>query len=465
MQILIFLAGLILGGGLAWYIASVTLRARRAYEIGELKTQTQIAESKMNSLQTQLAEEQNEINLLRKALDQEEEFKTVEVTRLEELMKSFENEKVIFEKAKEDLINTFKALSDDALKSNNQAFLELAKGSLENVLKEAKGELGEKKESLKGLVGPLEKTLKQLETHVLEVENKREKDGGRLEEQIRSLLESQQMLQKETGSLASALRVPLVRGQWGEMTLKRVVELSGMSEHCDYVEQVSVRSEEGVFRPDMIIYLPSNKQVVIDSKVSLDGYLDSVEAVGDGNKLEAMVRHARQLRKHMELLSSKSYWSQFPNAPEFVVMFIPGEHFVSAAVANDKTLIEDGILNRVIIATPTTLIALLRAISYGWRQEQLAKNAQAIAEIGKQVYERFLAFLAHLTKMRTSLEQSVFNFNRTIGSLEGRVLPSLRKFKELGVTGADDIPTIEPIEQMPRALETKEVAEELNSDA
>src|SRR3989338_3276770 len=360
MQILIFLAGLILGGGLAWYIASVTLRARRAYEIGELKTQTQIAESKMNSLQTQLAEEQNEINLLRKALDQEKEFKTVAVTRLEELMKSFE---------------------------------------------------------------------------------------------------------KETGSLASALRVPLVRGQWGEMTLKRVVELSGMSEHCDYVEQVSVRSEEGVFRPDMIIYLPSNKQVVIDSKVSLDGYLDSVEAVGDRNKLEAMVRHARQLRKHMELLSSKSYWSQFPNAPEFVVMFIPGEHFVSAAVANDKTLIEDGILNRVIIATPTTLIALLRAISYGWRQEQLAKNAQAIAEIGKQVYERFLAFLAHLTKMRTSLEQSVFNFNRTIGSLEGRVLPSLRKFKELGVTGADDIPTIEPIEQMPRALETKEVAEELNSDA
>ena len=252
-----------------------------------------------------------------------------------------------------------------------------------------------------------------------------------------------------------------MRGQWGQLSLKRVVELAGMTEYCDYNEQVSVKVEESRLMPDMVVNLPNGKQVVVDSKVSLDASMDYIEATEEVTRKAALIKHAQQIRKHMNDLSSKSYWSQFPQAPEFVVMFIPGEPFVSAAVENDPSLIEDGVSNRVIIVTPTTLIALLRAVAYGWRQEQVAKNSQAIADLGKQLYERFSTFLGHLSKTRNSLEQSVFNFNRTVSSLEGRVMPSLRKFRELGATGDDELTSLEPIEQTPRQVEkTPDVKEQ-----
>lgn len=386
-------------------------------------------------------------------LSKQLEAKSVAAARLEEALKNSQEQKKIFEAAEESFKTTFAALSGEALKSNNQAFLDLAKKSLEVTLQNAKGEISEKTSEIKKTVAPLEDALKRYEQQVQSLEKSRAAAYGSLENQIQSLIQTQQLLQKETGNLVSALRTPHIRGQWGQISLKRVVELAGMTEHCDYAEEVSVKVEEGRLRPDMIVHLPNGKQVVVDSKVSLHAYMDYIEATEETTRKAALLKHAQQIRKHMNDLSSKNYWTQFPQAPEFVVMFIPGEPFVSAAVENDPALIEDGVSGRVIVATPTTLIALLRAIAYGWRQEQVAKNSQAIADLGKQLYERFATFLGHLSKTRNSLEQSIFNFNRTVSSLEGRVMPSLRKFKDLGATGAEDLPPLEPIEQTPRQID------------
>ncbi len=389
-------------------------------------------------------------------VSKDREAKNSELIRLQESFKNLQEQQKTLEKAEEAFKTTFAALSGEALKSNNQAFLDLAKKSLDVVLQGAKGEISEKTSQIKSIVSPLEETLKRYENQIHQLEKSRANAYGSLEAQIQSLIQTQQLLQKETGNLVSALRTPHIRGQWGQISLKRVVELAGMTEHCDYAEEVSVKAEEGRLRPDMIVHLPNGKQVVADSKVSLHAYMDYIEATEEASRKAALVKHAQQIRKHMNDLASKAYWNQFPHAPEFVVMFIPGEPFVSAAVENDPALIEDGVANRVIIATPTTLIALLRAIAYGWRQEQVAKNSQIIADLGKQLYERFSTFLSHLSKTRNSLEQSVFNFNRTVSSLEGRILPSLRKFKDLGATGADDVSSIDPIEQNPRQIEAPE---------
>jgi len=353
------------------------------------------------------------------------------------------------EKAQEQLATTFRALSGDSLKSNNQAFIELAKESLESVLNKASGRLGEKEESIKNIVGSLDDALRRYEQQVKELESKRSSDYGSLENQIKSLLTANQQLQRETGNLVSALRRPEVRGRWGEVTLKRVVELSGMSEHCDFTEQVSVDTDSGRVRPDMIVHLPAGREIVIDSKVSLDAYMDAISVDNQDSNKELIIKHSQQVRKHMKQLSSKTYWDQFNNAPEFVVMFIPGESFLSAALSADHSLIEDGMESRVIIATPTTLIALLRAVAVGWRQEQIAKHAQEIASLGKEIYDRFYPFLQHINKTGESLSQATESFNRMIMSLERRVMVSVKKFKELGATSDKELPEINPVEQVP----------------
>ena len=410
-------------------------------------------------LRSQVAEKEKNLQDLRGNLSNTEQARAVAETRLQEAVKNADEQKKLLDHAHEKLTTTFQALSGESLKSNNRAFLELAKESLGVVLSEARGEIDKKEEAIKNIVRPLEDALKRYETQIGKIEEIRITAYSNMEAQIRSLISTEQLLQKETGNLVTALRRPEVRGRWGEITLKRVVELAGMSDHCDYSEQVSVNTEDGRLIPDMIIHLPNDRDIVVDSKVSLDAYLDAVSCKSEDERNALISKHSQQVRKHMKALSGKSYWDQFPKAPEFVVMFMPGESFLSAALDNDRSIVEDGMESKVIIATPTTLIALLRAVAFGWRQEHIAKHAKEIAALGKEVYDRFQPFIEHVNKVGSSLAQSVVSFNRMVMSLERRVMVSVRKFKELGAAGDKDLPDIEQIEQTPMKSSTTDSAE------
>jgi DNA recombination protein RmuC len=372
--------------------------------------------------------------------------------RAQEANTRLEEQKEGLTKAREELTQAFSALAGEALKSNNQAFLDLAKSTFATLHTEAKGDLTQRQQAIENLIKPLNDSLKRYEDQVGNMEKARQSAYGGLDQHLKTLAQAHERLQQETGNLVKALRAPQVRGQWGEITLKRVAELSGMVEHCDFREQETVEGEAGRLRPDMIIQLPAGRQIVVDAKAVLAAYLEAVEAQDDGVRQERLRQHAAQVRARMEQLSAKAYWSQFQQAPEFVVLFLPGEQFLGAALEQDHTLIEDGFEKRVVIATPTTLIALLRAVAYGWRQEQLAENAQAISALGKDLFERMAVLAEHLADVGGALNKGVTAYNKAIGSLEARVLPSARKFKDLGIGSEKDIPKLEALEQAPRPV-------------
>lgn len=353
-------------------------------------------------------------------------------------------------KAKDQLADTFKALAADALRGNNETFIGQATQVFKTVKTEAEGNLAQRQEAIEGLIKPLNDALQRYETQIANMERARQSAYGGLDQHLKMLAQAHERLQQETGNLVKALRAPQVRGQWGEITLKRVAELAGMVEHCDFREQETVEGEAGRLRPDMIIQLPAGRQIVVDAKAVLAAYLEAVEAQDDGVRQERLRQHAAQVRARMEQLSAKAYWNQFQRAPEFVVLFLPGEQFLGAALEQDHTLIEDGFEKRVVIATPTTLIALLRAVAYGWRQEQLAENAQVISALGKDLFERMAVLAEHLSDVGSALGKGVTAYNKAIGSLEARVLPSARRFKDLGIGSEKDIPKLESIEQAPR---------------
>jgi len=370
--------------------------------------------------------------------------------RAQEAQARFEEQKRELAKAREELTQAFAALAGEALKSNNQAFLDLAKAAFATLQAEAKGDLEQRRQAVETLIKPLNDALKRYEDHVAEMEKSRQSAYGGLDAHLKSLAEAQERLQRETGNLVKALRAPQIRGQWGEITLKRVAELSGMVEHCDFFEQETVEGETGRLRPDMIIQLPAGRQIVVDAKAVLSAYLEAVDAQDDAVRLERFRQHAAQVRERLVQLSAKAYWSQFPQAPEFVVLFLPGEQFMGAALEHDRTLIEDGFEKRVVIATPTTLVALLRAVAYGWRQEQLAENAQAISALGKDLFERMAVLAEHLGDVGSALSKGVTAYNKAVGSMEARVLPAARKFRDLGIGSEKDIPKLEAVEQAPR---------------
>jgi DNA recombination protein RmuC len=361
-----------------------------------------------------------------------------------------EEEKLLLAQARHELAEAFQALSGEALKQNNEAFLALAKTTFHTLHAEAKGDLAQRQQAIDDLVKPLSESLHRYDEQLRQLEQSRQAAYGGLDQHLKLLAETQQRLQQETGNLVNALRAPAVRGRWGEITLRRVAELAGMTAHCDFFEQESVTSDDGRLRPDMVVQLPGGRQIIVDAKTVLSGYLDAYEALDDERRLEGLRRHAAQVRIRINELSLKAYWTQFVQAPEFVVLFLPGEQFLGAALEHDNRLIEEGFAQGVVLATPTTLMALLRAVAYGWRQERLAAHAEEAGRLGKDLYERMAILAEHVNDVGQSLGKSVLAYNKAVGSLETRILPAARRFKELGVSSEKEIAPLEPIEIVAR---------------
>jgi DNA recombination protein RmuC len=364
----------------------------------------------------------------------------------------------VYEDAERTFRDTFQALSADALKTNNQAFLALAESRLREARSEAAVDIDTRKKAIEDLLTPMAKTLEHVDHELRDAERRRIESGATLLQKISALDTAGQSLRDETRRLTDALKKPGVRGRWGELQLKRVVELAGMVEHCDFDEQHTLVDDDRRMRPDVVIRLPGGKHVVIDAKVPLDAYLRALEAPDETARRALLCDHARQVRQHLTQLSMKDYATHIQPSPDFVVMFLPGEMFFSAALEQDPSLIEFGVDKRVIPASPTTLIALLRAVAYGWQQEAVARDAQQIADVGRKLYEAVGKLAEHFDRLGTRLRGSIEAYNDALGSLEGNVLVKARKFKDLQATnGHGEIATLPPIDRVPRMLQAPEL--------
>lgn len=395
-----------------------------------------------------------------KGLDSENNLLKNEITKYQALLESEkkladEKEKLL-RKSEEDLTESFRTISYKLLKENQANFLDLAKSEFAKTSMENKNELEKKEESIKNIVTPMKEILGEVKGKMEEIDKEYQKTFTEVKEQFKFLKEDQTKLQIETANLVKALRAPQTRGRWGEIQLKRVVEMAGMVNCVDFVEQFSTDSDSGRLRPDMLIKLPGNKTIVIDAKTPLDAYLNLIEAVDDIDKRKYLLEHGRQVKDHIGKLSSKAYWDQFPESPEFVVLFLPNEALYGAALEAEPQLIEIGASKNVIIATPTTLIALLKAIAYGWNQETLAVNAKLISNLGKELYDRMSVLAEHLDNIKKGLDRSVDSYNKAVGAFESRVLPTTRKFKELGISSDKSINELNSIEIVTKDLRNRD---------
>ncbi|WP_420422373.1 DNA recombination protein RmuC [Simkania sp.] len=394
----------------------------------------------------------------------QEEIVQLKVERGEQRM-ALEQQKLLTEEklamvkeSQEKLTQAFRALSAEALEKSNKSFLDLAKETLSKFQEKAKGDLEKKQQTFEELVKPVKESLTRLDQGMRTIEKERKGDQESLKTQMNAMLQAEKELRSETSTLVRALRTPIVRGRWGEMQLKRVVELAGMVNHCDFYEQESV--EGGAVRPDLIVRLPGHKQVIVDAKTPCEAFLDAMQAEDPGVKEEKLKVHARHVRQHVQALGKKSYWQSFQPTPEFVVLFIPSDHFFSSALEYDPTLIEIGVEQGVIIATPTTLIGLLRAIAYGWKQEKLSQHAEEVSRLGHELYKRIVDMSGHWTKVGRGLSSAVESYNKAVGSLESRVLVSARKFKEMGAAAnAIELDELPSIDRVPREIQAAEMKE------
>jgi DNA recombination protein RmuC len=363
--------------------------------------------------------------------------------------------------ARAELENSFKALANSALESNNANFLDLARTTLEKYQSQAKGELEAREKAVETLVKPIGESLKQMDEQVRELEKTRAQAYGTLTSQVASLLDTQKALQAETGNLVKALREPQARGRWGELQLRRVLELAGMLEHCDFLEQETIIGDERRSRPDVVVQLPGEKQIIVDAKAPLTAYLAALEAPDEATRAARLADHAQQVRHHIDNLGARSYWAQLPCTPEFVVLFLPGEVFFRAAMDFDAELIEYGVSRKVIVASPTTLIALLKAVAYGWNQKNLADSARQISQAGRDLYKRLGSMAGHVHEMGKKLGGAVTAYNEMLGSMERRVFPAARKFTELDRSlAAAPLPDLEQLDKAPFELQSPDWQEE-----
>jgi len=456
IPVVMILAGVLVGALIVWLLLRGL--AGRSYQDGKADSATEIA-----TLNERHAARDRELQKLQAALDREvaalaraKEENSLLKADLEGERRAAQERNESFKRVTEELAEKFKALSRDALKDNNQSFLDLARATLEKFQETAKGDLELRQRAIDQLVKPLRDSLEKVDGKIGEMEKTRAGAYAELREQVRALATSQLQLQSETGNLVKALRTPHIRGRWGEIQLRRVVELAGMLQYCDFTEQETVAGEDGRIRPDVIVRLPGNRTIVVDAKVPFDAFYESISTTDDAVRLERLKDHARLVRAHIGALSKKSYWETVQPTPEFVLLFLPGENFYSAALEHDPKLIEDGVNQGVIIATPTTLIALLKAVSYGWRQEQMAANAEEVGRLGKDLYDRLRTFTSHFSDIGKSLDRALESYNKGVGSLEARVLVTARKFKERGAIGGEEIEIVEPVDKSTRALSLDE---------
>lgn len=418
--------------------------------------------AQLHDLRIQLGEIQQAYDALRHEFRLMESSKVAAETQLLDSQHHLESQRTMLDEAKLTLTDTFRSLASEALAGNNQGFLALAEEKFKALKDETATELDHRHTSLEALMRPLSESLRTYQQETKELEDKRLREFSSVSEQLKYLATAQSSLQTETSKLVNALRTPHVRGRWGEIALRKTAELAGMSAYCDFHEQESVSKGTGRSRPDMIVKLPAGREVVVDSKVPLHAFLESLEANTDESRDIALKRHAGHVKSHIRQLASKEYWDQFPSAPEFVVLFIPNDSFLAAAAEQDPALIESALTQKVVIATPTTFIALLRAIAYGWRQEQVAEGAQRISRLGQELAERLGTLTEHFAKVGHALGRAVESYNATVTSLENRILPSARKFQHLGVNPRKDIPDLQPVEQAPRNPSTiPQLADEL----
>jgi DNA recombination protein RmuC len=465
-----FVAGAAGGALLTWLMLKGRAAERYQYGYNEAKGEAQeeraaldteratlaerlaANERTLGDLRTRLAEADATLDRLRLEHSTQGARTAELTTRLEDERRAAAEKLALLDQAQAKLADAFRALSAESLRHNNQSFLDLAKSTLEKFQESAKGDLTQRQQAIDAVMKPIKETLEKVGGSLSELEKARVGAYAELKEQVKALATGQGQLQAETRNLVTALRAPAVRGRWGEIQLKRVVELAGMLEHCDFSQQETLSGDDGKLRPDLVVNLPGGKAIAVDAKAPLAAYLEALEVEGDARS-DRLRAHARQIRDHLTKLGAKSYWERLEPTPEFVVLFLPGETFFSAALEADPSLIEAGVEAKVILATPTTLIALLRAVAYGWRQEQLAANAQQVAELGAELHARLRTFVEHFGKVRSGLETAVDAYNKAVGSFETRVLVSARKLKELGASGGEEIESVDAIDKTPRVMQ------------
>ena len=453
--------GAVLGAIGAWAFV-LTRRSAQQHE-ADLRTRAEALERDRERLVNELDQMRDELSRTHTRREQAERAAAITAEKLASREQQFVQQNKLLEEAERKLTDTFKALGADALRANNEQFIILARKVFESVIANAKGDVEKRKQAIDALIKPIHELLNKQANAVTALESKRESAYARLDEQIKTIALAHEKLGTETNRLVAALRRPEQRGRWGELQLRNVVELSGMTEHCDFSEQVEVSTQDARLRPDMVVNLPGGGKIVIDSKVALDAYLDSIDP--DAERKALLQRHVRQIETHIRQLASKEYWKQFEHAPQLVVMFMPLESALHAALEQKPNLHAEALAQHVLIATPTLLVALLRAVAYGWQQQALAENAKQIADVGQELYERLNTFANHLARVGKAIESATKSYNAAIGSLERRVLPSARKLRELRATNAGEFDggtliEIEPSEMTAPELLPEETQQE-----